>query len=98
MASTTESTNPEYFDVIKDGHLSPGDTVSTDQYEFSVKGRLPNTRGREDPAKMYCGDTLFNDHASSNIDVYHQVSLGASQKLGATSYMSRELSNQVLKC
>ena len=55
-----------------------GDCVSTDQYECRVKGSLPNTRGREDPQKIYCGGTLFNDHASSKIDVYHQVSLGAS--------------------
>ena len=30
---------------------------------------------------MYCGGTLFNDHASSKIDVYHQVSLGASDTI-----------------
>ena len=61
--------------------MKPGDTVSTDQYECRVKGRLPNTRGQEDPAKMYCGGTLFNDHASSKIDVFHQVSIGASDTL-----------------
>ena len=81
MASTTESTNPEHVDVIKYGHLSSGDTVNTDQYECRVKGKLPNTRGREDPAKLYCGGTLFNDHASSKIDVYHQVSLGVSDTI-----------------
>ena len=30
---------------------------------------------------MYCRRTLFNDHASSKIDVYHQVSLGASDTI-----------------
>ena len=75
VGSTKNLVNPDHFDVIKDGDLLPGETVSTDQYECRVKGRLPNTRGREDPHKMYCGGTLFNDHASSKIDVYHQVSL-----------------------
>ena len=55
--------------------------MSTDQYECRVKGRLPNTRGKEDPAKMYSGGTLFNDHASSQIQVYHQVSLGLSDTI-----------------
>ena len=50
-------------------------------YTCRVKGRLTNTRGQEDLAKIYCGGTLFNDHASSKIDVYHQVSLGASNTI-----------------
>ena len=28
--------------------------------------------------EKYCGGTLFSDHASSKIDVFHQVSLGAT--------------------
>ena len=43
--------DPEHADVIKDGDLLPGDTVSTDQYECRVRGRLPNTRCKEDPLK-----------------------------------------------
>ena len=62
--------------MVKNGDLKPGDIVSTEQYECRLKGRLLNTRGKEDPHKMYCRGTLFNDHDSSNIDVYHQVSLG----------------------
>ena len=77
VASTTGITNAEHFDIIKDGHLAPGDIVSLNQYECRVKGRLPNTRGREDPSRTYRGDTLLNNHTSSKIDVYHQVSLGA---------------------
>ena len=81
VKSTTELLNPEQFDVIKYGDLLPGDTVSIDQYECRVKGRLPNSRGREDPAKMFCGGDLFNDHASSKIDVLHQVSLNISDTI-----------------
>ncbi len=76
-------------DVIKEGDLMPGDTVSTDQYECRVRGRLLNTRGKEDPLKMFCGGTLFNDHVSSKIDVFHQVSLGASDTI-----MSKKLYEQ----
>ena len=67
--------NPDYVDTIKDRDLLPGQNVNTDQYECRIKRRLHNTRGREDPHKMYCGGTLFNDHASSKIDIYHHVSL-----------------------
>ena len=37
--------NPNYGDTLKDGDLLPGQTISTDQYECRVKGRLPNSRG-----------------------------------------------------
>ena len=30
---------------------------------------------------MYFGGTLFNDHASSQIQVYHEVSLGTSDTI-----------------
>ena len=72
----TSHPDSEHYDVTKDRDLIPGDCVHTYQYECRVKGRLPNTRGREDPHKMYCGSTLFNDHASSKIGIFHQVSLG----------------------
>jgi len=76
--SKTSHPDPDHSDVIKEGDMMPGDTVNTDQYECRVKKMLPNTRWRKDPQKMYCGGTLFNDHGSSKIDVFHQVSLGAS--------------------
>ena len=78
LNSKTSHLDSEHYDVIKDGDLVPGDCVSTNQYECRVKGRLPSTRGREDHHKMYCGGTLFNDHVSSKIDVFHQVSLGST--------------------
>ena len=68
----------EHTDVIKNEHLLPGDCISTDQYECRVKGRLPNSKGKEDPEKMYSGGTVFVDHASGVIKIHHQVSLGAS--------------------
>ena len=79
--SKISSPDPDHADVIKENDLFPGDSVSTDQYECRIRGRLPNTRGKEDPQKMYCGGTLFSDHASAKIDVFHQVSLGASDTI-----------------
>ena len=89
--------NPDHFDVIKNGHLSPGDTLSTDHYECRVKGRLPNTRGREDAAKMYCGGNLFNDHASSKIDIFHQLSLGASDTVEKKELYEQRSDDVVVK-
>ena len=51
--------------------------MSTDQYD-RVKGWLPYTKRKEDPRKMYWGVTLFVDHASVNVSVFNQVSLGSS--------------------
>ncbi len=78
MQSSICSPTVDHADIIKENHLLPGDCVITDQYEWRVKGRLPNTRGKEDPQKMYCGGTVFVDHASGVIKIHHQVSLGAS--------------------
>ena len=41
--------NPDHTDVIKNGDLLPGDCIRTNQYEYRVKGRLPNTKVKEDP-------------------------------------------------
>ena len=49
-----------HSDIIKDDDLLPGAAVSTDQYECRVKGRLPNTNGKEEPHKMLCGGTILS--------------------------------------
>ena len=54
--------------MIKREHLSPGDCVSLDQYESSIRGRLPpQTKGKECTDEQYTGGTLFVDHASGMI-------------------------------
>ena len=78
MKSTDTKPNTKYSHVIKDGDLLPGDCVSTDQFEYGVKGKLPGSRGKKDTTKIYSGSTVFVDHASSTIIIYNQVSLGAS--------------------
>ena len=62
---------------MKKNDLVPGNIV-TDQYECTIKGRLPYTRGKEDPKEMHSRGTLFFDHASGYIKTFNQVSLGAS--------------------
>ena len=61
--------------------MKPGMSISTDQYEYRVRRRLPHTKGKEDPLKMYGRGTLFVDHDSGLIWVYIQVSLGVSDTL-----------------
>ena len=63
--------------VLKQGHLKPSHFISLDQYECSVRGRLPHTQGREKEHEQYCGDTIGVDHASGKIFLSHQVSLRA---------------------
>ena len=70
--------NPDHIDVLKKDDLAQGDTVSTDQYECRIKGRLPYTKGKEDPLKIYTGGTLFVDHATRYVKIYNQVSLGTT--------------------
>jgi len=81
LKSTSKTPNPEHHDVIKKDDLVPGDRVSTDQYECRIKGRLPYSKGKEDPKQMYCGGTLFVDHATGHIKIYNQVTLGASDTI-----------------
>ena len=70
LHSSKVTPNKDHTDVIKQGHLQPGDCVSTDQFECRIKGRLPSSRGKEDPDKMYSGGTIFVDHATGLIDIY----------------------------
>ena len=46
---------------------------------------------------MYCGGTLFADHASGMVQVYHQSSLGSWTQYAAKKYMNLRLTTLVLK-
>ena len=70
--------------------LEPGDCFSVDQYESSVRGRLPHTRGREGTSSRYRGGTLFYDHASGKIFARHQVSLDATDTISSKRSVERE--------
>ena len=82
--------NRETTPVLRVDDLQPGDCISVDQYESSVRGRLPYTRGRERRSNRFCGGTLFYDHASSKMFVRHQVSLDASETVDAKRSVERE--------
>ena len=76
--------------MLKSGDLIPGSTVSIDQYESPVRGRLPNTRGMESMNSRYVGGTIFADHASGYLGAYHQTSLNAIQTIRSKHLFERE--------
>jgi hypothetical protein len=69
--------------VLGANNLAPGDCVSVDQYESSIRGHIPNSRGEEAFGNKYAGGTIFYDHASGLIRCIHQVSLWASDTIMA---------------
>jgi hypothetical protein len=79
--ATQSKPNPVKADALTRGNLAPGEAISIDHYESSVRGRLPNTQGREGEHRQYCGGTIFVDHASRFVAVHHQVSLDAAETL-----------------
>jgi hypothetical protein len=48
-----------------------------DHYESLVRGRLSHTQGREPWCDRYVGGTIFVDHASGYVRMYHQSTLTA---------------------
>ncbi len=79
--TTTSTPNPAKVAALTRDDLLPGAAVSMDHYESSVRGRLPNTQGREGEHRQYCGGTIFVDHASRSVSVHHQASLDASETI-----------------
>jgi hypothetical protein len=75
---THTKVRPNKHQLLKKGHLHPGQCVSIDHYESSVRGRLPHTKGRESYGNQYVGGTIFADHASRYVACHHQVSLAGS--------------------
>ena len=67
--------------ILLNGHLSPGDAVSIDQYVVSKKGRLYSSFGRDNPVNQFSGGTIYVDHTSRKVFVYHQVSDRAGETL-----------------
>ena len=66
------------------GNLKPGDAVSVDQFESTVRGRLlEQSYGKERSSLMYSGGTIFVDHASSFIFVQMQVGLTGHETVRA---------------
>ena len=83
LSSTIQRANIDHSDVLKKDDLKPGDCVSTDQYECRLKRQLPCTKGKEGLIKMFCGGSVFIDHATLFIKLYNKVSVGASDTIRA---------------
>ena len=49
--------------------------MSVDNYESRHKRRLYSSKGRTPDHGMFCGGTIFHDHASNMIRTYHQYTL-----------------------
>jgi len=81
MGNKSSTPNVDHIDVIKNNDLAPGIRVSSDQYVCRIKGRLPYSRGQEDPKEMFSGGTIFVDHGSGFIRNYNQVGLGATDTI-----------------
>jgi hypothetical protein len=75
----TENRSAKERHVLKRDDLLPGDRVSIDQYQSSLPGRLPHTKGKEAKKDQYNGGTLFADHATGFIHIRHQVSLSIAE-------------------
>ena len=76
--------------ILSRDKLYPGDLISVDQYQSSIKGRLSNTTGREADSKKYCGGTIFYDHASGLIKNYNQTTLTADETLTSKRLFEHE--------
>ena len=50
LRSVKHTPTAEHSDILKKDDLTSGDNVSTDQYKCRVNGRLPYTKGKEDPS------------------------------------------------
>jgi hypothetical protein len=88
--ATTTSKNPDVTGSLKEGLLTPGDRVFSDQLESRIRGRLLHTAGRELPSNQFCGSTIFVDGASGYIHVEHQVTLNASDTINAKNAFERK--------
>jgi hypothetical protein len=88
--ATHKKSDPERKDILSANSLSPGDLVYVNQYESSIRGRLPHTYGKEKQSSMYCGGTIFVDVASGTVHLYHQVSLAAADTLLSKAQFEHE--------
>ena len=94
---------------LQQGHLRPGQCVSVDNYQSTVLGRLPSSRGptsstlqasqvsSSDPRRGVCGGTMFYDHATGYIEAHHQTQLNASDTIVSKKLFERNLRNMGVK-
>ena len=85
----------EKFMALSKGKLAPGgDEVSVDQYVVSEKGRLLRSFGRESPSSQLSGGTIYVNHATGRVFIFHQVSLRARETLTGKSSAFERMMHQ----
>ena len=94
IIKTTEIS--DYTSIIRCRNSLPGDCLSTDQFKCR-KGRLPNTKSREDTQNIYWGGIVFVDNSSSRISIYNQVSLGSTYTIISKNIYELEASKVGVK-
>ena len=65
--------------------------MGTDQYISSLKGRIPNTKGKENDQEKYSGGTIYVDNGSGYIHVENQVFLNATEIISGKHRFERLL-------
>ena len=75
------TTKPIEAGGASDNIVKPGQRVSTDLYSSTVRGRLPDTFGREQPDRQYSAGAIFVDLASKFVFCSHQISTTVGETL-----------------
>jgi hypothetical protein len=76
--SSLSKPNLENLGGLSDKILTPGQRISCDLYESTVRGRLPHTRGKESDDSKYAGGAIFMDVVSKLVFVHHMPNLTAA--------------------
>jgi hypothetical protein len=75
--------------TLRQGHLRPGQYVSSDHFICSDRGRHLDTYGRNTKASGYVGGALYVDHASGKIIHHPQTDLSASQTIQGKQFVEK---------
>jgi len=90
--SVVVKAKPEMEMAIRWNALKPGDCISLDQFESSVRGRLPNTYGKETSSAQLVGGTIAVDHASGFVFLRNQQTLRAGDTVRSLREFEKEAS------
>ena len=88
-ASTFSKPRPENLGGLSDMILNPGQRISCDLYESRIRGRLPDTRGKETEDRKYAGGAIFMDVASKFVFLEHIPNLTATFAVKAKHALER---------
>ena len=77
---------------LRSGKLLPRELIFVNHYQSTLKGRLPNTFGKESTSNKYCGGIIFVDSTTGLTRIYHLVSLRAGDTLRHKNQFEQEAS------